>query len=109
MDDRIPEDGADGPEIGDSDAGDTAGWVDPGDGEVDYALDDPIAAADFADELVTTDGVAGETVWDGPGDGNDGPTGGQSREAEPYYDEHDPEGNPEDGVLTQDDLDEEGI
>jgi len=109
MDDRIPEDGADEPEIGDSDAGDTAGWVDPGDCEVDYALDDPIAEADFADELVTTDGVAGETVWDGPGDGNDGPTGGQPREAEPYYDEHDPEGNPEDGVLTQDDLDEEGI
>jgi hypothetical protein len=109
MDDRIPEDGADDPEIGDSDAGDTAGWVDPRDGEVDYALDDPIAEADFADELVTTDGAAGETVWPGPGGDHFGPTGGQPREAEPYYDEHDPERNPDDGVLTQEDVDEEGI
>lgn len=105
--DRIPEDGADDPAIGDADAGDTAGWVVPG--EVDYALDDPIADADFADELVTTDGVAGETVWSGSDDGYDGPTGGQPREGEPDYDEHDPEGDPDDGVLTQDDLDEEGI
>lgn len=107
--DRIPEDGADEPEIGDSDAGDTAGWVDPRDGEVDYALDDPIAEADYADELVTNDSVAGETVWKGPGDGNYGPTGGQPREAEPEYDEHDPERDPDEGVLTKDDVDEEGI
>lgn len=106
--DRIPEDSTDEPAIGDSDAGDTAGWIDPGDGEVDYALDDPIAESDFADELVTTDSVAGETVWDGPGDGNDGPTGGRPREAEPDYDEHGPDGHPDDGVLTREDLHDEG-
>lgn len=95
MEDRIPDDGADEPEIGDADAGDTAGWIDPDDGQVDYALGDPIADADFADELVTNDSVAGETVWDGPGDGNDGPTGGEPREAEPDDDEHDPQGPPD--------------
>jgi hypothetical protein len=107
--DRIPEDGAQDPVTGDADAGDTAGWVDPADGDDDYALNDPIADADYADELVTNDSVAGETVWAGPGDGNNGPTGGQPREVEPDYDEHDPEGDPGDGVLTQGDLDEEGV
>ncbi len=89
--DRIPDDGIDGLDddlLGDADAGDTAGWVDPADGDVDYAADDPIAAADFADDLVTTDAVAGETVWPGAGDGNDGPTGGSPGEASPLYDEH---------------------
>lgn len=60
--DRIPEDGVEDEQYADGDAGDTAGWVDPADGDVDYAAADPIAEADFADELVTTDGVAGETV-----------------------------------------------
>ena len=63
---------------------------------------------DFADELVTNDAVAGETIWPGPGDGNDGPTGGQAREAEPVYDEHGDD-DADDGVLTEDDVKEEGI
>lgn len=86
--DRIPEDGVGDETIGEADAGDTAGWADTDDGDVDYAADDPIAEADFADELVTTDAVAGETVWPGAGDGNDGPTGGSPREAAPLLDEH---------------------
>ena len=111
--DRIPDDGVDQPGTGDADAGDTAGWTSTDDGEVDYALDDPIADADVANELVTTDAVAGETVRPGAGDGNDGPTGGSPREAEPYYDEHDPDldpgAGPDDGALTAEDVDEEGI
>lgn len=97
--DRIPEDGVEDEQYGDGDAGDTAGWVDPADGDIDYAADDPIAQADFADELVTTDGVAGETVWGGSA-GN---------EAAPIEDEHDPLGDPDEGVLTTDDLGDEGI
>jgi hypothetical protein len=87
MSERIPDDGVDDDPLGAGDAGDTAGWVDP-DVDVDYAADDPIAEAEFADDLVTNDAVAGETVWPGAGDGNDGPTGGSPREAEPVYDEH---------------------
>ena len=34
-------------------------------------------------QIVTNDAVAGETVLPGVGDGNDGPTGGSPREAEP--------------------------
>lgn len=97
--DRIPEDGVEDEQYGDGDAGDTAGWVDPADGDVDYAADDPIAEADFADELVTTDGVAGETVWGGSA-GN---------EASPIEDEHDPLDDPDEGVLTEADVEEEGI
>lgn len=97
--DRIPEDGVEDEQYGDGDAGDTAGWVDPADGDVDYAADDPIAEADFADELVTTDGVAGETVWGGSA-GN---------EASPIEDEHDPLDDPDEGVLTEADIEEEGI
>jgi hypothetical protein len=97
--DRIPEDGVDEPQYGDADAGDTAGWVDPADGDVDYAADDPIAAADFADELVTTDGVAGDTVWGG----------GPGAASTPIEDEHDPLDDPDEGVLTEDDAEEEGI
>lgn len=41
------------------------------------------------DETVTNDAVAGETVWPGPGDGNDGPTGGTPHEQEPIYAEND--------------------
>ena len=40
-------------------------------------------------ETVTNDAIAGETVLDGPGDGNDGPTGGAAREQEPVYAEND--------------------
>jgi hypothetical protein len=46
-------------------------------------------------ETVTNDAVAGETVLPGPGDGNDGPTGGAEREGSPIYDEHDPQIEPE--------------
>ncbi|MGN6425466.1 MAG: hypothetical protein ACTHMF_01520 [Leifsonia sp.] len=97
--DRIPDDGVDAPELGDADAGDTAGWTDTDDGDVDYAADDPIAEADFADELVTNDAVAGDTVW-----GND-----PGAEAQPKYDEHDPQDDPDDGILTEEDVEEEGI
>jgi hypothetical protein len=44
---------------------------------------DPIEAARESKETVTNDAVAGETVLDGVGDGNYGPTGGSPREAEP--------------------------
>lgn len=49
---------------------------------------------EFADEndaltTVTNDAVAGETILPGVGDGNDGPTGGSSREGEPEYLESD--------------------
>ncbi|MFD1713480.1 hypothetical protein ACFSBZ_03250 [Amnibacterium flavum] len=45
--------------------------------------------AALANETVTNDAVAGETVFDGLGDGNDGPTGGAPGEATPTYDEND--------------------
>ncbi len=106
---RIPEDGVGQPEVGEADAGETPGWADPADDDVDYSLDDPIAEADFEDELVTNDAVAGETIWPGPGDGNDGPTGGQQREAEPEYDEHSRVQEDEESVLTEEDVEEEGI
>jgi hypothetical protein len=41
------------------------------------------------EETVVNDAVAGETVWPGPGDGNDGPTGGRAREQEPIAAEND--------------------
>lgn len=47
--------------------------------------DDFIADDDRANELVTNDAVAGETVLPGVGDGNDGPTGGSPRELQPDY------------------------
>jgi hypothetical protein len=56
-------------------------------------------------ETVTNDAVAGETVLPGPGDGNDGPTGGAEREATPIYDEHDPQTEAE--VDLDDEPDEE--
>ncbi|WP_431278698.1 hypothetical protein [Leifsonia poae] len=108
MEDRIPEDGIpDDDEIGELDAGETPGWVDPGDGDVDYALNDPIAEADFADDLVTNDAVGGETIWPGAG----GPLGAEPREPSPILDEHDHvlEDNPDEAVLTSDEADEEGI
>lgn len=47
---------------------------------------DPVDAARQSKETVTNDAVAGETVLDGAGDGNYGPTGGSPREAEPVGD-----------------------
>ncbi|NIJ05212.1 hypothetical protein [Frigoribacterium faeni] len=40
-------------------------------------------------QIVTNDAVAGETVLPGLGDGNDGPTGGSPREAEPRLADND--------------------
>ena len=40
-------------------------------------------------QLVANDAVAGETVLPGLVDGNDGPTGGSPREAEPGLSEND--------------------
>lgn len=51
--------------------------------EGDLAGGDPVQAARESKETVTTDAVAGETVLEGAGDGNYGPTGGSPREAEP--------------------------
>ncbi|GGI41100.1 hypothetical protein GCM10010988_32400 [Cnuibacter physcomitrellae] len=42
-------------------------------------------AFEEANDLETNDAVAGETVWEGPGDGNDGPTGGSPREGAPDW------------------------
>ena len=47
---------------------------------------DPLEAARESKETVTNDAVAGETVLEGAGDGNYGPTGGSPREAEPIGD-----------------------
>ena len=108
MEDRIPEDGInDEDEVGEADAGETPGWVDPTEGEVDYALNDPIAEKEFADDLVTNDAVAGETIWPGAG----GPFGGEPREPEPILNEHEHvlESEPEEAVLTQEEAEEEGI
>jgi hypothetical protein len=54
--------------------------------ENDDRLDDP----DLAGETVTNDAVAGETVFSGVGDGNDGPTGGAPGEAQPDWDRYAP-------------------
>ena len=51
--------------------------------------DDFIEADAEAKQTVANDAVAGETVLPGPGDGNDGPTGGMPREQEPMYAEND--------------------
>lgn len=47
---------------------------------------DPVKAARESKQTVTNDAVAGETVFEGAGDGNYGPTGGSPREAEPIGD-----------------------
>lgn len=47
---------------------------------------DPLEAARESKETVTNDAVAGETVLEGAGDGNYGPTGGSPKEAEPIGD-----------------------
>jgi hypothetical protein len=52
---------------------------------------DPLEAARESKETVTNDAVAGETVLDGAGDGNYGPTGGSPREAEPIQGDPDEE------------------
>ncbi|RWZ53072.1 hypothetical protein ELQ90_03875 [Labedella phragmitis] len=44
---------------------------------------------EHAIQTVATDGVAGETVLPGTGDGNNGPTGGAPREPEPGFAEND--------------------
>jgi hypothetical protein len=55
----------------------------------DGTRNDPIEDWERANETVTNDAVAGETVLPGAGDGNDGPTGGSPKEGEPILDEHD--------------------
>ena len=56
-----------------------------------FGLDDDlgIEERELAQETVVNDAVAGETVWPGAGDVNDGPTGGSPHEKEPYYAEND--------------------
>jgi hypothetical protein len=51
--------------------------------DVDFAAGDPEAVRAESLTTVTNDAVAGETVEPGPGDGNDGPTGGAPAEFEP--------------------------
>lgn len=60
----------------------------PTDGGADREPDDELLR-EGAIQSVTTDGVAGETVLPGRGDGNDGPTGGAPREPEPEFAEND--------------------
>lgn len=70
---------------------------------------DRIEADDEANDIVTNDAVGGETVWEGSGDGNDGPTGGAPDEGRPDFDhyapgeEYDDEAQPF-GDKTPDDL-----
>ncbi|HEV7624328.1 MAG TPA: hypothetical protein VGO26_09335 [Amnibacterium sp.] len=66
---------------GDGDLDDEA--VLPDDEDDDLAGGDRLALRAEAMNTVTNDAVAGETVLPGPGDGNDGPTGGAPAEAEP--------------------------
>ncbi|KPG76931.1 hypothetical protein [Frigoribacterium sp. RIT-PI-h] len=58
--------------------------------------DQPYDQADeFAEseQIATNDAVAGETVFPGVGEGNDGPTGGAPREGSPEYASNDLEGD----------------
>lgn len=55
----------------------------------DYAAGDPEAIEAESMDTVTTDAVAGETVYPGRGDGNDGPTGGAPEEITPIEPEND--------------------
>ncbi|MFD1721057.1 hypothetical protein [Amnibacterium endophyticum] len=50
-------------------------------------------------ETVTNDAVAGDTVYPGPGDGNDGPTGGAPGEVTPIQ----PENEVDPGSIDLDD------
>lgn len=52
-------------------------------------FDDPADEAAYEKQTAVNDAVAGETVLPGPGEGNDGPTGGSAREQEPEYAEND--------------------
>jgi hypothetical protein len=53
------------------------------DSDEDFAAGDPLALRAESMNTETNDAVAGETVLPGPGDGNDGPTGGMQAETEP--------------------------
>jgi hypothetical protein len=66
---------------GDGDLDDEA--VLPDDEDDDLADGDPLALRAQSMSTVTNDAVAGDTVLPGPGDGNDGPTGGAPAEGEP--------------------------
>lgn len=59
---------------------------DPGATSAPLQGGDPLEAARESKETVTNDAVAGETVLEGAGDGNYGPTDGSPREAEPIGD-----------------------
>jgi hypothetical protein len=56
-----------------------------------FGLDDDLGIEEEErwESTVVNDAVAGETVWPGAGDGNDGPTGGSPREQEPVFAEND--------------------
>ena len=73
------------------------------------AVSPPSTATDFNHHLGTsTVETAAQHILKYTLIGNDGPTGGQAREAEPVYDEHGDD-DADDGVLTEDDVEEEGI
>ncbi|MCS5732238.1 hypothetical protein [Herbiconiux daphne] len=59
------------------------------DGESDPDFERLATDAD-SNQIVTNDAVAGETVYPGAGDGNEGPTGGSPREAEPDWQNYAP-------------------
>ncbi|HEY8318479.1 MAG TPA: RecQ family ATP-dependent DNA helicase [Amnibacterium sp.] len=72
----------------------------PDDPDDDLAGGDPLALRAESMDTVTNDAVAGDTVLPGPGDGNDGPTGGAPVEFEPIL--------PDNELAGQDiDLDDE--
>jgi hypothetical protein len=73
-DTRLPDTGVeDGDEREERDGGEAA----------DYARGDWATIQAESNETVANDAVAGETVYPGPGDGNDGPTGGATAETTP--------------------------
>jgi hypothetical protein len=74
---------------------DDAGTADP-----DLAAADTLRTRAESMQTVTNDAVAGDAVEPGPGDANQGPTGGASREVEPIL--------PDNELAGQDvDLDDE--
>lgn len=58
-----------------------------------FSDDDTETRFEESQQIVTNDAVAGETVEQGVGEGNDGPTGGSPREGEPYGAPNDLEGD----------------
>jgi hypothetical protein len=84
LDDRLTDDG---PNDHPRDNGENTG-------RSDGFIDDALQRESTEKQTVTNDAVAGQTVWGGSGDGNDGPTGGSPRESEPIYEEHDRGGEP---------------